>query len=60
VPDIGSIVLLLFFLLLLVPMISRRQLAVRRYRAIRALERRRASRVPYGEPPAMPAPAGKK
>lgn len=44
-PDLGSIVFLLFFLLLLVPMISRRQLAVRRYRAIRALERRRASRV---------------
>jgi ClpP class serine protease len=45
VPDLSSIVFLLFFLLLLVPMISRRRLAVRRYRAIRALERRRGSRV---------------
>ena len=44
-PDLASIVLLLFFLLLLVPAISRRRLAVRRYRAIRALERRRGSRV---------------
>ena len=44
-PDLSSIVFLLFFLLLLVPMISRRRLAVRRYRAIRALERRRGSRV---------------
>jgi ClpP class serine protease len=45
VPDLGSIVFLLFFLLLLVPMISQRWLQGRRYRAIRALERRRASRV---------------
>jgi ClpP class serine protease len=44
VPDLGSIVFLLFFLLLLVPMISRRRLQMRRYRAIRALERRRGSR----------------
>jgi ClpP class serine protease len=45
VPDLGSIVFLLFFLLLLVPMVSRRRLAVRRYRAIRSLERVRGSRV---------------
>jgi ClpP class serine protease len=45
VPDLGSIVFLLFFLLLLVPMVSQRRLQVRRYRAIRALERRRGSRV---------------
>jgi ClpP class serine protease len=45
VPDLGSIVFLLFFLLLLVPMFTQRRLQVRRYRAIRALERRRASRV---------------
>jgi ClpP class serine protease len=45
VPDLGSIVFLLFFLLLLVPMASQRRLQMRRYRAIRALERRRASRV---------------
>jgi ClpP class serine protease len=45
VPDLGSIVFLLFFLLLLVPMVTQRRLQVRRYRAIRALERRRASRV---------------
>jgi ClpP class serine protease len=45
VPDLGSIVFLLFFLLLLVPMVSQRRLQMRRYRAIRALERRRASRV---------------
>lgn len=44
-PDLGSIVFLAFFLLLLVPMISQRRLQVRRYRAIRALERRRGSRV---------------
>jgi ClpP class serine protease len=44
-PDLGSIVFLLFFLLLLVPSVSRRRLQVKRYRAIRALERRRASRV---------------
>lgn len=44
-PDLGSIVFLLFFLLLLVPMVTQRRLQVRRYRAIRALERRRASRV---------------
>jgi ClpP class serine protease len=45
VPDLGSIVFLLFFLLLLVPMVTQRRLQVRRYRAIRALERRRGSRV---------------
>jgi ClpP class serine protease len=45
VPDLSSIVLLLFFLLLLVPMVTQRRLAVKRYRAIRALERRRSSRV---------------
>jgi ClpP class serine protease len=45
VPDLGSIVFLLFFLLLLVPMVNQRRLAVRRYRAIRALERVRGSRV---------------
>jgi ClpP class serine protease len=45
VPDLGSIVFLLFFLLLLVPMISQRRLQMKRYRAIRALERRRGSRV---------------
>jgi ClpP class serine protease len=45
VPDLSSIILLLFLLLLLVPIISRRRLAVRRYRGIRALERRRGSRV---------------
>jgi ClpP class serine protease len=45
VPDLASIVLLLFFLLLLVPMFSQRRLAVRRYRAIKALEKRRGSRV---------------
>jgi ClpP class serine protease len=44
-PDLSSIVFLLFFLLLLVPMVSRRRLAVRRYRAIRTLERKRGSRV---------------
>ena len=44
-PDLGSIVFLLFFLLLLVPMFGRRRLQVRRYRAIRALERKRGSRV---------------
>ena len=44
-PDLGSIVFLLFFLLLLVPMVTQRRLQVRRYRAIRALERRRGSRV---------------
>ena len=44
-PDLGSIVFLLFFLLLLVPMITRRWLQTKRYRAIRALERRRGSRV---------------
>jgi ClpP class serine protease len=45
VPDLGSIVFLLFFLLLLVPMINQRRIAVRRYRAIRSLERVRGSRV---------------
>jgi ClpP class serine protease len=45
VPDLGSIVFLLFFLLLLAPMVTQRRMQVKRYRAIRALERRRASRV---------------
>lgn len=44
-PDLSSIVFLLFFLLLLVPMVTQRRLAVKRYRSIRALERRRSSRV---------------
>jgi len=43
--DLSGIVFLLFFLLLLVPMVNQRRLAVKRYRAIRALERRRGSRV---------------
>jgi ClpP class serine protease len=44
-PDLASIVFLLFFLFLLVPMISQRVLASRRYRAIQKLERVRGSRV---------------
>jgi ClpP class serine protease len=45
VPDLSSVVFLLFFLLLLVPMVNQRRLAVRRYRAIKSLERIRGSRV---------------
>jgi ClpP class serine protease len=45
VPDLSSIVFLLFFLVFLVPMVSRRLLATRRYRAIQKLERVRGSRV---------------
>jgi ClpP class serine protease len=45
VPDLSSVVFLLFFLALLVPMFNQRQLAVRRYRAIKSLERLRGSRV---------------
>jgi ClpP class serine protease len=45
VPDLSSVVFLLFFLLLLVPMFNQRRLAVRRYRAIKSLERLRGSRV---------------
>ena len=44
-PDLSSIVFLLLFLLILVPMISQRMLATRRYRAIRKLEQVRGSRV---------------
>jgi ClpP class serine protease len=44
-PDLSDIVFLLFLLLLLVPMVSRRMLASRRYRAIQKLERLRGSRV---------------
>jgi ClpP class serine protease len=45
VPDLSSIVFLLFFLFFLVPMVSQRLLATRRYRAIQRLERARGSRV---------------
>jgi ClpP class serine protease len=45
VPGISDIVLLLFFLFLLVPMVTQRVLAGRRYRAIQKLERVRGSRV---------------
>jgi ClpP class serine protease len=45
VPDLSSIVFLLFFLFFLVPMVSQRLLATRRYRAIQKLERARGSRV---------------
>jgi ClpP class serine protease len=45
VPDLASIIFLLFFLLLLVPPITQRMLATRRYRAIRKLEQQRGSRV---------------
>jgi ClpP class serine protease len=45
VPDLGSIVFLLLFLLLLAPMVTQRRLQVKRFRAIRALERKRGSRV---------------
>lgn len=44
-PDISDIIFLLFFLFLLVPMVSQRLLATRRYRAIQKLERLRGSRV---------------
>ena len=45
VPDLSSIVFLLIFLAFLVPMITQRMLATRRYRAIRKLEQVRGSRV---------------
>jgi ClpP class serine protease len=45
VPDISDIVLVLVFLFFLVPVVSQRLLATRRYRAIRKLERARGSRV---------------
>ena len=45
VPDLSSIVFLLIFLVLLVPMVTQRMLATRRYRAIRKLEQVRGSRV---------------
>ena len=44
-PDLASIVFLLFFVFLLVPMITQRVLASRRYRAIQKLEQVRGSRV---------------
>jgi ClpP class serine protease len=44
-PGLSEFVFLLFFLVLLVPMVSRRLLASRRYRAIQKLERARGSRV---------------
>src|SRR5919106_5438296 len=44
-PDISDIVLLLLFLFVLVPVVSQRLLATRRYRAIQKLERARGSRV---------------
>jgi ClpP class serine protease len=45
VPGLSEIVFLLFFLFLLVPAVSQRLLATRRYRAIQKLERMRGSRV---------------
>jgi ClpP class serine protease len=45
VPGLSEIVFLLFLLLFLVPMVSQRVLASRRYRAIQKLERVRGSRV---------------
>jgi ClpP class serine protease len=45
VPDISDIVLVLLFLFFLVPVVSQRLLATRRYRAIQKLERVRGSRV---------------
>jgi ClpP class serine protease len=45
VPGLSEIVFLLFFLFLLVPAVSQRLLASRRYRAIQKLERMRGSRV---------------
>ena len=44
-PGLSEIVFLLFFLFLLVPMVTQRILAGRRYRAIQKLERTRGSRV---------------
>ena len=44
-PDISDIVFLLLLLFFLVPMVSQRLLATRRYRAIQKLERVRGSRV---------------
>jgi ClpP class serine protease len=44
-PGLSEIIFLLFFLFLLVPMVSQRILAGRRYRAIQKLERIRGSRV---------------
>ena len=44
-PGLSEIIFLLFFLFLLVPMVSQRILAGRRYRAIQKLERVRGSRV---------------
>jgi ClpP class serine protease len=44
-PDLASIIFLLFFLTLLVPMVTQRVLSTRRYRAIRKLEQARNSRV---------------
>jgi len=45
VPDLSDIVFLLFFLFLLVPVVTQRMTASRRYRAIQKLERARGSRV---------------
>jgi len=45
VPDLSDIVFLLLFLFFLVPVVSQRMLASRRYRAIQRLERTRGSRV---------------
>jgi ClpP class serine protease len=45
VPGLSEFVFLLFLLLFLVPMVSQRVLASRRYRAIQKLERARGSRV---------------
>jgi ClpP class serine protease len=45
VPDLSSIIFLLIFVAFLVPMITQRMLATRRYRAIRKLEQARGSRV---------------
>jgi ClpP class serine protease len=45
VPGLSEFVFLLFLLLFLVPMVSQRLLASRRYRAIQKLERARGSRV---------------
>ena len=45
VPDLSSIIFLLLFLAFLAPMVSKRMLSTRRYRAIRRLEHARNSRV---------------
>jgi ClpP class serine protease len=45
VPDLSSIIFLLVFLAFLAPMVARRMLSTRRYRAIRKLEQARNSRV---------------